>query len=196
MSKIKSALELALERTAGVEMDKNAVLRDEAVNKGKNLAGRFLNAPEGIVFEKEWKGLDKREITWRREGLLDTLLANLTLPRHESDLSRFQTVSDGLKMLARKGSGKNLDYLLTQCRDLLRQYLGSLVQLEEGLRSQWGPRLRQKEEQLRKQTGQMIKLAPEQDPEFVKVLSEQLASLDAQYNEVLAKGKVEMQKLV
>ncbi|OQX29660.1 MAG: hypothetical protein B0D92_02490 [Spirochaeta sp. LUC14_002_19_P3] len=197
MSKIKSALELALERTADVKIDKEAVRREEAVSKGKSLAGRYLSSPEEVSFQEELKKADKPEAGWIKEGILETLLANLTLPRYESDIDKLTPVAAGLKVLAGKGPGsRNLDYILDQYKKLFQQYMENLGQLETGLRAQWAPRLRQKEEMLRKQTGQSFALAPEQDPEYNKVLSEQIAEMDAQYNEVIDRSKAEIRKLL
>ena len=198
MSKIKSALELALERTADVEVDKDAIRRDESAKKGKTLAGRYISDPKSVSLKSELQALSGEELGWAREGVLETLLANLTLPRYEIDISRLPMIADGLKAIGpEKGQdAKTLDYLMGQYSDLFKQYLENLRQLEEHLRTQWEPRLRQKEQQLRQQTGQAVRLTPEQDPEFAKVLSEELSRMDEQYAEVLAQGKAEIRKLI
>ena len=49
MSKIKSALELALERTAAVPVDKEAVRKEEFIRKGKS-RGRTLPLGSQIRF--------------------------------------------------------------------------------------------------------------------------------------------------
>ncbi len=198
MSKIKSALELALERTANVVIDKEAVHRDESIKKGKTIAGRYIADPSAVSLEKELDSLKDDEAKWAREGLLEALLANLTLPRYETDISKFPIISDAVKSIGpKKGpDAKTLDYLMNQFSDLFKQYLDNLKQIEEHLRTQWEPRLRQKEQQLRQQTGRAVQLTPEQDPEFGKILSEEFSRLDEQYAEVLTQGKAEIRKLV
>ena len=198
MSKIKSALELALERTADVKIDKEAVRKDEYTYKGKSAAGRYLTDPKSVSFKDEIDALKGDEQAWYKRGIIDTLLANLTLPRYEADLSRMPLITDGLKSLIKNRGPevKNLDYLMNQYADLFKQYLENLDKLENQLRDQWEPRLRQKEAQLKKQTGQDVRLTPEQDPEFAKVLSEELSRIDAQYTEVLSQGKEEIRKMV
>jgi predicted phage-related endonuclease len=198
MSKIKSALELALERTAGVEVDKEAVRKDEYTRKGKSAAGKYLGNPKSLSLSEKVETLKGDEQIWFRNGVIETLLANLTLPRYESDLSRFPPIADALKSLAKKkgAEAENLTYLLGQYDELFKQYLQNVLQLEEQLKTQWEPRLRQKEQQLKQQTGQAVRLTPEQDPEFAKVLTDELARLDAQYAEILSKGKEEIRKLV
>jgi len=198
MSKIKSAMELALERTAGIEIDKEAVRKSEYTRKGKSSAGKYLANPKSLSLPDEVKALKGDEQTWFRDGIIETLLANLTLPRYESDLSRFPPIADALKGLGKKkgAEAENLAYLLGQYEDLFKQYLQNILQLEEQLKTQWEPRLRQKEQQLKQQTGQAVRLTPEQDPEFAKVLTEEFSRLDAQYAEILSKGKEEIRKLV
>lgn len=198
MSKIKSAMELALERTADIKIDKEAVKKDEFTHKGKSAVGRYLNNPKSVSLSDEIKELKGDELDWTKSGIIDSLLANITLPRYESDLNRLPIIAEGIKSLGKKKGeeAKNLEFLLTQYEDLFKQYLANIEQLGEQLKTQWEPRLRQKEQQLKQQTGQNTRLTPEQDPEFIKVLTEELARMDTQYSEVLSKGKEEIRKLV
>jgi hypothetical protein len=198
MSKIKTAMELAMERTADVKVDKEAVRKDEYTRKGKSAAARYLNNPKSDSLNDEVEALEGIDRDWVRSGIVDTLLANLTLPRIETDLNRLPKITDGLKGLS-KGKGdeaKNLDYLLNQFTELFKQYLQNVEQLAEQLKTQWEPRLRQKEQQMKQKTGQTVSLTPEQDPEFAKVLTEELARMDAQFGEVLSQGKEEIRKMV
>lgn len=198
MSKIKSAMELALERTADIKIDKEAVKKDKFTHKGKSAVGRYLNNPKKVSLSDEITELKGDELDWTKSGIIDTLLANITLPRYESDLNRLPIIAEGIKSLGKKKGeeAKNLEFLLTQYEDLFKQYLANIEQLGEQLKTQWEPRLRQKEQQLKQQTGQNTRLTPEQDPEFIKVLTEELARMDTQYSEVLSQGKEEIRKLV
>jgi len=196
MSKIKSAMELALERTADIKVDKEAVRKDSFIKKGKFTAGKYLSNPKSVSLKDEVQALKGEEHSWFRSGVIDTLLANITLPRYESDLNRFPPIAEALKSLGSSSDSENLDYLLNQYEELFKQYLQNVSQLEEQLKTQWEPRLRQKEQQLKQQTGQSVRLTPEQDPEFTKVLSEEFSRLDAQYAEILSKGKEEIRKMV
>ncbi|MCK5735406.1 MAG: hypothetical protein KAH21_02965, partial [Spirochaetaceae bacterium] len=114
MSKIKSALELALERTAGVEIDKEAIRKDEYTRKGKSTTGKYLENPKSTSLKDEIEALSGDEQTCFKNGVLDTLLANLTLPRYESDLNRFPPIADALKSIGKKKGPEteNLKYLM------------------------------------------------------------------------------------
>ena len=198
MSKIKSSLELALERTADVAVDRDAVRRDESTKKGRALAGRFLREPKSFSLSGELAGMEKKESEWAREGLIESLLANICLPRYKTDLETLPVIGEALgELIKRRGSEvKTLNHLITQYRELFSRYLDDLEGLEERIRAQWEPRLRQKEQQLRAQTGQNLRLTPEQDPEYAKVLGDQLGVLESQYTEVITQGKGEIRKLL
>ncbi len=191
-------MELALERTADVAVDKEAVKKDEFSRRGKSAAGKYLSNPSKSKLDEQLGDLKGDEYQWVKDGIVDTMLANLTLPRVETDLSTLPVIADGLKSLMPRKSKdtENFDYLMNQYAELFKQYLGNIGELEQQLRAQWEPRLRQKEQQLKQQTGRESTLTPEQDPEFGKVLSEELSRLDKQYGEVLSQGKAEIRKLI
>jgi hypothetical protein len=198
MSKIKSALELALERTAAVPVDKDAVRKEEFIRKGKVAAGRFLSDPKSVSLPDELNSADGTDRASIKSGMVETFLANITLPRYETDLARFPVVADALKSIAeKKGSNlKNLEHILSQYSEFFKQYLENLDKLEEQLRARWEPRLRQKEQLHKQKTGQTVRLTAERDPEFAKILNEEMARIDLQYNEMLSQGKEEIRKLV
>lgn len=198
MSKIKSSLELALERTADVAVDRNAVRREESTKKGRALAGQYLREPKSVSLSGELAKMESEESEWAREGLIESLLANICLPRYKTDLETLPVIGEALgELIERRGSEvKTLNHLITQYRELFSRYLDDLEGLEERIRAQWEPRLRQKEQQLRAQTGQNLRLTPEQDPEYAKVLGDQLGVLESQYTEVITQGKGEIRKLL
>ena len=200
MGKIKSALELALESTADIKVDKRALRRDEKIREGKVLAGRYIDEHNEVSLPDELEKSSGDDLVWIKEGLTEALLANITLPRYESDLNRLPRLTAALNLLASgKGKGKdtkNLEYLMNQISELFKQYLDNLGQLEDQLKERWEPRLRQKEAQLKQQTGRSVRLTPEQDPEFVKVLGDEFARMDEQYSEVVNQGKDEIRRLV
>ena len=198
MSKIKSSLELALERTADVAVDRNAVRREESTKKGRSLAGRYLREPKSVSLSGELAKMESEESQWAREGLIESLLANIALPRYKTDLETLPVIAEGLgDLVGRRGSeAKTLSGLITQYRELFGRYLDDLEGLEGRIRAQWEPRLRQKEQQLRAQTGQNVRLTPEQDPEYGKVLADQLSMLESQYVEVITQGKAEIRKIL
>jgi len=197
MSKIKTALEMALERSADVKIDRKAASREGFVRRGKKLAGKFLSEKDADAVSREIRAIFDEEREWLKEGLSTSLLANINLPRSEQDLERLDLIGRGLKCMARDaGAAKNFDYLMDRYKELFRQYLESARNLESQLRVRWDARLRQKEEQLQQRIGHSVHLTAEQDAEFGKVLGEKLAELDSQYAEVLSQGKAEIRRLL
>ena len=55
---------------------------------------------------------------------------------------------------------------------------------------------REKEQQLAQQTGRAVQLTPDQDPEFLKVLTDEIGRLESQYADVLKQGKDEIRRLI
>ena len=52
MSVIKSAIEIALEKTKGVEGDKEALLTEQYKKQGQRIASQFLNEPDFSLKEE------------------------------------------------------------------------------------------------------------------------------------------------
>lgn len=183
MGEIKSALELALERTAGIKSDPDALRAKEAKDRGKRL---FARLREESTFDvvRAIKAEERDERDWVKEGFFDVLLANLTLPSSRNELDTLDLVMNALPAVIRdQGTIKTLG---AQIRQFFEQYLGDREQLIEGLRAQFEPRLREREQALAQQYGRPVRIDPASDPEFAKVLQENLGSLQARYREAFA----------
>ena len=192
MSEIKSALELALERTADVKGDKKKLEAHESRQKGMRLAGKFID-DQTVDVKGEIKRMDRAQQPSAREGFYHVLLSHLALPTQESDVQRLQVVRQGLQTVIRDSN--LVDGLMDQVTQYMQQYLDTKNQLTERLRQQYEPRLRQKEEQLAQQTGRQVKLDPANDPEFAQALNENLQRLQAQYAQVIDQAKEQFDQL-
>lgn len=192
MGKIKSALELALEKTADLKTDKKAIKKNMMIREGKVSVSTFLEDPEKSEFVDKMRFYKDEELSWFKEGAMETILANLTLPRVESDIKKLIPLNAGLAIAS--GNKEETESMFEQLNQLFTQYLSNLDQLEASLKQQYEPQLRQKEQQLAQQTGQEVHLTPEQDPEFIKILSEQISRMDQQYHEVLKQAKEQIRK--
>ncbi len=192
MSKIKSALELAMEKTANVEADRGAVHRAEAAKEAKKQAARFLSGEDCPL---ALEGNDEKEHF--RSVLIETLLLNLKLPRVNEELAGLTRLEEGFsRLMDTPDKQEMLTSLFGQLKNFFAQYLDSKEQLMESLAAQLEPQLRRKEAQLREQTGQDIRLRPEQDPEFMNILQNQQAAMDGQYNEVVRQAKDQLKELL
>jgi hypothetical protein len=192
MSEIKSALELALERTADVKSDKSRVEAHEARQTGMRLAGRFLDDPS-LDVKSEINRLDEGRRAPTRDGFYHVLTSHLALPVQESDINRLRAVQSGIQRVVRDPA--LVEGLMDQVVQYLQQYLDTKNQLTERLREQFEPRLRQKEQQIAQQTGRQVRLDPANDPEFAKALSENLQRLQQQYEQVIVQAKEQLDQL-
>lgn len=196
MARIKSALELAMENTAEIGGDKAAIQRKELIEKGKRAASRFLfhADEENSSLEeqlKQWKGEDRITIG---EAVRDVLLNNISLPHGEFDEPAFDRIAQGLQTLSKKT--KNSKELTKQLKQFLMQFQDNRQQLIQQMKERFGPQIQAKAQELSKQYGQEVKLSPEQDPEFMKMLNQNLARLEDQYNQALTQAKEDLKTII
>jgi len=184
MGKIKSALEIALERTESVKSDKGSIGLFAAKQKGKKLANEFLDGTLGS--QEEGPGsleeAIKKEDSGAREnlkqGIFDVLISRLTLPAAKDDLKRIETAGQGLNTVI---GNKHFGEMIKQFNEVMNQYLDEAAQYEEAIKRQYAPKLRQKEEELSRRYGRQVKIDPFQDPEFVAFYNQHINALKGNY---------------
>ena len=191
MGKIKSALEIALEKTESVKSDRGSIGLFEAKQKGKKLANGFL---EGSVksLEEEIKKAAKDEQQSLKQGVFDVLISQIVLPAEKDDLKRIEKAGQGL--IAVLGS-KRFGEIVKQMIQIMNQYLNEAGQYEEAIKRQYAPKLRQKEEELSRRTGRQVKLEPFQDPEFVAFFNQNINALKGNYQSAVDQIREEATRL-
>jgi hypothetical protein len=190
MGRIKSALEIALERTDSVKSDKDSVGQFEAKRNGKKLANRYL-AGEVKSLEDEVKKAPKEERASVRQGIFDVLVSQLALPAAEEDQKHVEDAGRGLQTLIGDARFNNV---VKQFFQVLGRYLNEAGQYEEAIKRQYAPKLKQKEEELSRRTGQQIHLDPFQDPEFAAFYNQNMNQLKANYQAVIDQVREEAAK--
>jgi len=195
MSKIKSALELALEKTADLKIDRESLRKNECIKNAKSTLGRILSGDkEQDSWEAFLKDLDAQQKEWASKAAGETLLANFALPRINDDLQRF-SILQSLMIMMHPHMENQLKPLFEQASGLFQQYLDSKEQVRQDLMQQVDQQLRRKEQMLEQQTGRPVQLSPQDDPEIMKLVTEQLQNFDNQYKGVLEQMKEELSKL-
>ena len=179
MSQIKSALEIALERTADIKSDASVGKKRELNNCGKKLSSDFLSDGDLAAFKKAFGAYKHEEKNFVLEGALKLFMARIQLPADETEKDRILLMGQGLEVLL---PHKNIGQLFQSVDQVFSRYLESQQQLESALTQQFMPKLRQKQHQLEKQLGQLIELSPSQDPDFVQALNRNLDALKEQYS--------------
>ncbi|MDR1566403.1 MAG: hypothetical protein LBS48_03850 [Treponema sp.] len=191
MGRIKSALEIALERTGSVKSDKGSIGQFEAKQNGKKLANRFLGG-ELKFLEDEIKKAPKDEQISLKQGIFDVLISQITLPAVEEDRKRIESACKGL--LAVIGDSR-FGGVIKQFSQLLTQYLDETAQYEEAIKRQYAPKLRQKEEELSRRIGRQVQIDPFQDPEFTAFYNQNMNQLKANYQATVDQVREEAERL-
>jgi hypothetical protein len=191
MGRIKSALEIALERTESVKSDKGSIREFETRQKGKKLANEFLE-DSGKSLETEIKKAPKEDQDSLRQGMFDVLLSQIVLPLTEEDRKRIETAGRGLLTVI---GGSRFGAILKEFSQVLGQYLEESAQYEEAVKRQYAPKLRQKEEELSRRLGRPVQLDPFQDPEFVAFYNQAMNQLKATYQAAVDQVREEAVRL-
>lgn len=195
MSKIKSAWEIALEKTENIEVDRDKLRKEENMRKARSLAGSFLNGDEQMTvsdLEKQYAAIEDRSAA--KEGIKLSLMQNITLSTEEDVTNRYEKLLS-LASLVSKGN-EDVTALMNQIVSFLRQYPQHRKQLVEQLKQHFAPMLEQKAAQLKEKYGQDVPLSAENDPEFLKIAQQNLDQLAKQYEDTLRDAKEKLDALL
>jgi hypothetical protein len=179
MGRIKSALEIALERTESVKGDKTGIEQFEARQQGKRLANDFLAGSASL--EEGIKKHSKDQQAALKQGIFDALNAQITLPSVREDAKRLEVVGKGLQTII---GDPRFAALYKQFIQAMAQYLNDADQYEEAIKRQYAPKLRQKEEEIARRIGRQVRLDPFQDPEFVAFYNQNISALKSNYQDL------------
>ena len=195
MSKIRSAWEIALEKTVNIEVDRDKLRKEENMRKARSLAGSFLNGDEQMTvsdLEKQYAAIEDRSAA--KEGIKLSLMQNITLSTEEDVTNRYEKLLS-LASLVSKGN-EDVTALMNQIVSFLRQYPQHRKQLVEQLKQHFAPMLEQKAAQLKEKYGQDVPLSAENDPEFLKIAQQNLDQLAKQYEDTLRDAKEKLDALL
>ena len=182
MGTIKSSWEIALERTKDVVPDKENLEQSRFTTEGKKLVSRYLGDLE-TGLDELLEPFDGKQAGWVREGVRDALLSNLTLPTDEFALKRSRRAGEGFGAIST--NARKLRMLLGQLEQFFQEYLGERNRMRQEVDRAYEPRRQQKEAELSKKTGQQVQINPQNDPEYVGLMRQQLLVVDDRYGQVL-----------
>ena len=191
MGRIKSALEIALERTESVKGDRGNIEQFEAKQRGKKLANEFLSG-EKLFLEDEIRKFPREHRESLKQGVFDVLLSQITLPDTPEDEKRIELAGKGLQAVIKNSRFNTVYKQFTQNISL---YLSEAQKYEEAIHRQYAPKLKQKEEELSRRYGQAVKLDPFQDPEFVSFYNLHMSNLRNSYEILITQIQEEARKL-
>jgi len=191
MALIKSALELALERTEGLTVDKDELRRKDLFNQGRILSAKGLeDGPEQFskALAARVKELKGEEVKAFRNGAGENLVSRINLAFENPALKEPEKVAGLLEVLTQGKSAAVLNSLAT----LFQQYGQEVAQLKTAIGQQLGPQLRQRAQQAGANPAQY---QLERDPAYLKVLAENLEPLRTEYQAHLDAAKTQLRQL-
>jgi len=189
MGVIKSAYQIALENSKNTEANKELVETNRFRDEGKKLVSKLMDETSFDV-KAALKAFDKRQLEWVREGLIQSLLANLVLPIDEFSLKNNKKIGDAVS--ATVTDARKISMIFSQLENFFKEYLGERKRLIEAVDRQYSQVKKKKEEELSRQLGRPVKINPAADPEYQAMIRQYLSQLDGKYNEVLDGAKEEI----
>ncbi|MDR0643319.1 MAG: hypothetical protein LBG05_00195 [Treponema sp.] len=185
--KIKTALEIALERTEPIKGDKASIEQFEARQNGKKIANEFLDSvvsknEKPKIIEEALKKNPKEQRQAFKAGVFETLVSRLNLPVSRDDMKTLDAVGNGLPCVINDPRFNNA---FRQFKDMISHYLDDVDQYEQAIKQQYASRLRQKEEELSKRMGHQVRIDPFQDPEFVAFYKQNMNVLKGKYQALI-----------
>lgn len=185
MAEIKSTLEMVLERAARMSASATPPTDNEDLQKkGMRLAADFLSGKVADL-AAALADADQTEAAALRQGMVDTLLRNITLPRDEQ-LKATSLVA--LQAILGLG-GQQLAAICAELQQLLEQYGQhrdqSIKQLDDAIRAQLG-------QQMARRGGQApapASLNPALHPQYREELARLQSDLNTQYTQALDQRK-------
>lgn len=186
MGIIKTALEIALEKTENVKSGRYSVDQFEAKQRGKKLANAFLAGEKDLAEELKNTPSELQESL--KQGIFDVLISQINLPAVKEDEVRIELAGKGLQTVIKN---KQFNVLFQQLTLILSRYLQEASQYEQAIRQQYAPKLRHKEEELSRRLGREIRIDPLQDPEFIAFFNQHMNVLKNNYEPIIKQLKEE-----
>lgn len=190
MGKIKSALEIAMEKTENIAIDENKIRENQENDRIRRIAGEYLSKDQRD--DNLLKGLEDYDEKTVKRALKGLLLSSLALPTYEVVDDRYERLLELMRRVL-KGND-NAIALYQKLIDFVKQYPLHRKQLIEALQKQMEPMLEQKSEAMSQKLGRPIKLTIEDDKETLEILEQNLEHLEKQYNDSLANAKKSLEE--
>lgn len=192
MGVIKSAFQIAMENSKDIEANKELVETSRLRDEGKKLVSKLLEEASFDV-KAALKGYEKQQLASVREGLIQSLLANLVLPADEFSLKNNKKIGDAFGSTV--SDARKVNMIFGQLENFFKEYLAERKRLVEAVDRQYAQIKKKKEEELSRQLGRPVKINPNADPEYQAMVRQYMAQLDIKYNEVLDGAKEELRSI-
>lgn len=184
MARIKTALELAMERMQDIRVDEDKIRRRNLISRARTLAGSFLSderlQPEDLG--KSLSDFPPEQLEPAKQAINETVLMNLSLPA----AAEFKARNQRLVLLLSTVNPDNTQAiaLAGQICSLEEQYWEDQSSLLDNLKQQYRDAL--------ERSG----TAPEQNKDFLKIYQQSSQQMNAQYAAALSRAKAQLSMLL
>lgn len=204
MAVIKSAFELAMERAKDLKVDESAQKAADAKMEGRKAASRWLESPGSFDFKEAVQKIeDQLRLTFLKSAF-EVFTSQIQLPSNSNvDKEKLEAARKGIETLCMLSprfrsereaafARQKAQALMSQIAQFLNQYNEEIKRVEQAIRSQWAPKLREKERLLAAQLGQSVRIDPMSDPEFVEFYRKNVEEMRKNYASALEGAKEQL----
>jgi len=189
MALLKSAWEIALEKTESIKADPEKIRTDALRTEGRRLAGSFLTSddPESPDPAAAYLACPDADRNYLREGFATTVLMNIAMPQAADYRGRFERMVRLVQLI--DGQQSEAIDLMGQIQQFFDQYLAARDKLVERAKQQYQQVFEEKQERLTQKYGRGVDVSMDRDPEFINLVQKGYAQLTAQYQRALDQAK-------
>ncbi|MBO8127988.1 MAG: hypothetical protein H0Z39_02145 [Peptococcaceae bacterium] len=180
--KIKSALEMALEKTANLNVDQQEIIDMELEQKGSEWAAKFLQS-KSFDLTAALKEVPQKDLPAVIKGARETFLRNIQPPSDAVIRDTNKRAMEGLMLLT--DNKQHLKEIFGEMEYLFQYYVQAVQQVYAAAKNAVEQRLAQAQHKLEQQLGVRVKVKAENRPEFQIEYQRALGQLNSQYEEYL-----------
>jgi len=204
MAVIKSALELALEKTKDLQLDESAQKLADARIEGRKAASQYLEDQTSVDFKAILNKLEPVQRQTFLTAAFEVLINFIQLSTNSVvETEKMESIGKAIVLLCglspRFSSEREVKLAQQQARSLyqqilrfLSQYQEEMKRVEQAIRNQWAPKLRERERQLAAALGQNVRIDPMSDPEFAEFYRKNIESMRNNYGKALEDAKKQL----
>lgn len=180
-------MEMVMERAAkmAAEAD-NAASKDDAKQIGMRMAADFLNRKSENL-SKALSGKPSNEQLAIRQGITETLLRNIVLPRDEMLIENSKKAIQGILDLGQ--SAGELTAICSEITQILEQYNQHKDQMQQQLEDAIKAQLEQKLAEHGEGLAGDVSINPAMHPQYQEELTKMITDLNDQYTQALDQRK-------
>jgi len=207
MAVIKSALELALEKTKDLKVDETVEKANDAKLQGRKAASRFLEDRARSISKALASQIEPAYRQSFLNAAFEVLSSLIQLPTTAvPNAEKLDAIGKGIATLCglsthfasdreAKLAQQQVRSLFQQITRFLAQYENEMAQVEQAIRTQWAPKLKEKERQLSAQLGQNVRIDPMSDPEFADFYRKNIDTMRKNYSKALEDAKAQLAQM-